>query len=612
MCGIAGIFGQSNFEAVQAMLRATEHRGPDDQGIYVDEAVTLGHRRLSIIDTSATGHQPMGASEGRIQIVYNGELYNTEERRQALRGLGREFKGSSDTEVILALYERYGVGCLKLLRGIFSFAIYDRRQGPGRETMLLARDPFGIKPLLYHKTHKAIVFASELKGLLASGLIPREVDPVSVRQLLSLGSVYQSRTMVKDVESLPSGHYMVVDRAGIHIERYWTFAHDRVPNLRRQPYPMQVEALKWALSDSVKRQMVADVPVGAFLSGGVDSSLIVALMSAATNRQIKTFSVGFESDAQVVDESHEAAETAAFLGTDHTRVMVGTNEIVDHLMRFIRGIDQPSVDGLNSYFVSHATAQHVTVALSGTGSDEVFLGYPWFARMAHRFGSAPLPPEQTPEYLQAFGGQYHLLGPEAATRYLSEDFRNQSVEQSFSADLALNDDLSGGGTLDRAGVLCLNGYTRNQLLRDIDACSMAHSLEVRVPFLDPVVVDIALSLPQESKIAMTERTLDVDASYDESGVKRIVCDVARDYLPPSFFNKRAKKGFALPFADWLKGPLAEVVQDTLSAQTVRSSGMFDPTGASEIYNDFQHGLRPWSHPWTLMISELWSREVLNA
>jgi len=615
MCGIAGVFGPRNPAAIEAMLRNMRHRGPDDSGLYVDDVVTLGHLRLSIVDTSSAGHQPMAAARGDIQIVYNGELYNTHERRTALQRMGRDFGSASDTEVILALYERYGTNCLKLLRGIFAFAIYDRRDGPGQEKLLLARDHFGIKPLLYSEQPWGIVFASELKGLLSSGLIEREVDPVSVRQLLSHGSVYQPRTMVRGVRSLPSGHYMLVDRSGAKIHRYWEFGMDRFPGLRKQPYGAQVEAVRSVLTDSVQRQMMADVPVGAFLSGGVDSSLIVALMSRATNRQVKTFSVGFESEANVVDEGDEAAETAAFLETDHSRIIVGASEIVEHLERFISGIDQPSVDGLNSYFVSHATSQEVTVALSGTGSDEIFLGYPWFARLGHQFGTDPVIASggaESERFLQAFGGQYNLFGPEGATRLISSHLRREAPECSFAEDLVHNDELPHAGTLDRAGVLCLNGYTRNQLLRDIDACSMSHSLEVRVPFLDPVVVDLALSLPQESKLAITDRTLDGTASYDESGVKRVVCDAARQYLPPNFFSKRAKKGFALPFADWLRGPLAEVMADTLAPASVARGGLFDADGAHEIYSGFLRGERPWSHPWTLMISELWRRAVLQS
>lgn len=616
MCGIAGIFRRSDPAAVKAMLDRMSHRGPDDEGIFYDECVTLGHRRLAIIDTSPGGHQPMSRAEGDIQIVYNGEIYNYLERRRELQAQGVAFKSESDTEVILALYERYGIECLRLLRGIFALAIYDRRGGTGNEVLYLARDHFGIKPLLYAETPAGLVFASELKGMLASGLVAREVDSESLRQFLSLGSVYQPRTLVAGVKALPSGHYRRVDRHGSSLTRYWDYKVDRVESFRHQPYEWQKEALRSVLVDSVRRQMVADVPVGAFLSGGVDSALIVALMSKETNRQVKTFSVGFEQDAAAADESSDAAETARIIGTEHYPVVVGRSDILSHIGKFVRGLDQPSIDGFNAYFVSYVTAQHVTVALSGTGGDEVFLGYPWFASIGQQFGLAPLDPAADPSgserLRQAFGGLHNLFGPQAADQILAADHRQGSCLRVFSDDLAGNDELADAGTLDRSSALCLNGYTRNQLLRDIDACSMVHSLEVRVPFLDPVVVDFAMSLPSEAKIRMNDRTLDPDASYDQSGVKRILCDVARSYLPPEFFANRSKKGFSLPFADWLRGPLANVVAETLSPVTVRAAGLFDPGEVTKIYSEFQQGQRAWSQPWALMIAELWRRAVLLA
>jgi asparagine synthase (glutamine-hydrolysing) len=359
------------------------------------------------------------------------------------------------------------------------------------------------------------------------------------------------------------------------------------------------------------------VPVGAFLSGGVDSSLIVALMARETNHKVKTFSVGFEDQANAVDESEQAAETAHFIGTDHNRVIVGSNEIADHFGRFVTGLDQPSVDGFNTYFVSYAAAQGVTVALSGTGGDEIFLGYPWFAAIERQFGSKSLTTvsgaaddEVGARFRHAFGCTYHLFGPDAAQGLLAPGRRPEAPLRSFAEDLLPNDQLPDAGALDRASVLCLNGYTRNQLLRDIDTCSMAHSLEVRVPFLDPVVADFALSLPTASKLNANARSLEPHASYDVTGVKRIVCDVARDYLPPRFFEARSKTGFTLPFGDWLRGTLAETLADTLSPASVREAGLFDPDAVSEIYRGFLSGDRYWSHPWTLMVTELWRREVL--
>lgn len=638
MCGIAGIFYKPDATSIREMVAAMSHRGPDDSGLYLDDRVALAQARLSIIDTSSGGHQPMPSSNGLIQIVYNGEVYNYRSERSLLESRGYSFKTESDTEVVLKLYEEYGEAFLQHLRGIFALAIYDKRDGPGKEKLFLARDQFGIKPLLYSEVNGAFVFASELKALLASGLVPRQVDSESLQQLLSLGSIYQPRTMVEGVKALPPAHFMVVDRNGSRLQRYWSYGLDRVAGLRQLPYDEQVDKFRSAMTESVKLQMVADVPVGAWLSGGVDSSFIVALMAKETGGHVKTFSVGFEEGAGAVDESFEAEVIARHLETDHTRVLVTADDMVSHLDRFVSGLDQPSVDGLNSYFVSHAASQGVTVSLSGTGGDELFLGYPWFANVQNSFSAAYPTPElslarrlanrlrftnrrnrhghspsiDSAVFCETFGRQYHCFGGAVAHELLAPGRRSTVTARSFADDLMPCDELRGGELLDRAGVLCLNGYTRNQLLRDIDACSMAHSLEVRVPFLDVDLMDFALSLPVSSKLQMSRSTLDPAASYFESGVKRIVCDAAQQYLPSDFLKARAKKGFALPYADWLKGPLSEVLADTMSRESLSNAGLFDPSSAVRIRQDFLDGRRPWSHPWLLMITELWRRRILQA
>jgi asparagine synthase (glutamine-hydrolysing) len=633
MCGIAGIFGEPNTAAVGAMLEAMLHRGPDDGGVYADDLVAIGQRRLAIVDTSPAGHQPMPAAGGEIQLVFNGEIYNFREERAALERRGRRFSSQSDTEVILALYEAYGEAFVSRLRGIFALGLYDRRAGRGREKLILARDHFGIKPLLYAEPNGAFVFASELKAMLASGMVEPEIDPAAVRQLLNLGSVYQPRTIIAGVKALPSAHMIIVTRAGRRIERYWSYGLDRINGLRRRSYEEQLEALHAVIRESIRLQMMADVPVGAFLSGGVDSSLVVAMMSRATGAHVKTFSVGFEAGANATDESHEAAEMAAVLETEHSRVLITAADMETHLARFVRGIDQPSVDGLNSYFVSYAAAQAVTVSLSGTGGDEVFLGYPWFGYIGRDFpvvrqprrnllersagiltGRRPLMPS-TDEGIglairDVFGRLYHCFGPDSAHQTLSAHTRAATAYRSFAEEFAANDELPDSEPLERTSVLCLNGYTRNQLLRDIDCCAMTHSLEVRVPFLDPVVVDHALSLPSESKLLIGPRTLEYGASYTDAGVKRVVCDVAKSYLPPWFFERRSKKGFALPYGDWLRGPLFEIMSDALSPRSVAEAGLFDPQAVSTIRCEFLEDRRPWSHVWLLMIIELWRRDVL--
>ena len=383
MCGICGVWGGEGREAVGAMVGAMRHRGPDDSGAFDDRRAALGMTRLAIIDTSAGGHQPMQTPDGNITLVYNGELYNFREERRLLEARGCEFRSTSDTEVVLRMYEHYGDDFLKRMRGMFALALYDRRRGPGRERLLLARDQMGIKPLLYARRGGRLVFASEVKALLASGLIEPEVDPVSLRLLLSYGSVYQPRTILRGVRMLLPAHRLIVEGGGERVERYWSLGLDRREGLRLRPYEELVEEMASVLEESVRLQMVSDVPLGAFLSGGVDSSLLVALMARqVTGHRVKTFSVGFEGEGRDIDETDDAERTARHIGTDHTRVIVSGEDVRERIRHIAYGLDQPTVDGVNSYFVSMAARRAVTVAISGTGGDELFAGYPWFALMA--------------------------------------------------------------------------------------------------------------------------------------------------------------------------------------------------------------------------------------
>src|SRR2546421_283897 len=279
MCGICGVWGSEEREAVGAMVAAMHHRGPDDSGVLSDERATLGMTRLAIIDTSSGGHQPMQTPDGLISVVYNGELYNFREERRLLEARGQTFRSTSDTEVVLRMYEHHGDDFLKRMRGMFALAVYDRRGGPGRERLLLARDQMGIKPLLYARAGERLVFASEIKALLASGLVRADVDPVSLRLLLTYGSVYQPRTILSGVRMLLPAHRLVVESGRERVERYWSLGLDRREGLRQRPYEELVEEVASVLEESVRLQMVSDVPLGAFLSGGLDSSLLVALMA---------------------------------------------------------------------------------------------------------------------------------------------------------------------------------------------------------------------------------------------------------------------------------------------------------------------------------------------
>ena len=645
MCGICGIWGTDGRQAIEPMVAAMRHRGPDDQGIYHDAKASLGMTRLAIIDVSAAGHQPMQNQNGTVWLVYNGEVYNFQSERALLEAKGYSFSSSSDTEVVLRMYEHYGDDFVSRLRGMFALAVYDKRRGSGHERLLVARDHLGIKPLLFARVGGRVVFASETKALLASGLIKPEIDPVALRMLLAYGSVYQPRTILRGVSMLLPAHRMIIERGKERIERYWSLGIDRRPALRERPYEELVEEVADMLEELVRLQMVSDVPLGAFLSGGVDSSLLVAMMVQMTNHKVKTFSVGFEKEGAGIDESGDAERTARFLDTDHTRVVVQGTEVRDRIQHIASSLGQPSIDGMNSYFVSLAARQAVTVAISGTGGDELFAGYPWFISMVldqmhHQsepwramanslLTAVAVLPAFDPLLLRRGGGRlwnarnragfltkyanlYQVFGALGAARLLSPELRKPAqAGRSAHYDLRMIDELPEGSAIERVTGLCLRGYMNNQLLRDIDAVSMAHSLEVRVPYLDPLVADTALSLPDSAKMSdLTKLPTPEQRTYRETGAKRILIDVGRPLLPKDF-DLQPKRGFGMPLDSWLKGPLLEVLLDTLSEEQIRRRGLLDVQAASAVKNSFLEGTLSWAQPWLLMMLELWCREVLD-
>ncbi len=618
-----------------AMVHAMHHRGPDDKGVHEDERATLGMARLAIVDISNAGHQPMSAADGSVWIVYNGETYNFAEQRRQLEALGHTFKSDSDTEVVLQLYLRFGDAFLQRLRGMFAIAILDRRGGRGRERLLLARDPLGIKPLLYSGDANRLIFASEMKAILASGLMSPIVSPYALHGLLAQGSVAQPDTIVEGVRMLLPGHKLVIESGQMHVSEYWRLSANRHTDLAAADYPEQVRRLRSVLEDSVRAHMVSDVPVGAFLSGGIDSTVLTALMTSIGGTKLRTFSLGYGDEGAALDETDVAARSAVFFGTQHSRVLVTGEEVRDRMMDVAAALDQPSVDGVNSYFVSGAAAGAVKVAISGTGGDESFAGYGWFHRMASlapRFGDGGsslarmaawsferLPGDMAAralsrvrgryDFMEAFSREYRIFGAHRAYRMLSPD-----LPIDFDACLtdreraAMADHLPKAPVIARVSALVLRGYTQNQLLRDIDAVSMAHSLEVRVPLLDKEIVDFALSLPDHTKLHGGARA---DAAYAQSGAKRILIDATRDLLPPEL-DKQQKKGFGMPYETWLNGPLREILDDTLSRTSVRARGLFDPNEVERTLLDFRQGKGSWALPWTLMMTELWCRSVLDA
>jgi asparagine synthase (glutamine-hydrolysing) len=645
MCGICGIWGVSNRQAVSAMVDCMHHRGPDDEGIYCGPNTALGMTRLSILDLSSNAKQPMSNAAGTQWIVYNGEIYNYRQERTILESKGYRFRSRSDTEVVLCMYEHYGDDFLHRLRGIFALAVYDQREGPGRERLVLARDHFGVKPLLFTRSKGRVIFASEMKAVISSGLVKAEIDPVSLRMLLTYGSVPSPRTILKDVWMLPPAHKAVVDATGERLEKYWNLGTNRHPEVRMMPYSDQVRLVTEILDKTIQLQTVSDVPLGAFLSGGIDSSLLVAMMAQHAGRRIKTFSLGFEEESEN-DESYEAGRTATFLGTDHVRYVITGPEVRDRIRHIAWSLDQPSFDGTNSYFVSLVAAKEVTVALSGTGGDEVFAGYPWFlnacsenrpssgnglawnpashcAGLVHqpildrlvsgRVGELITRARTEASIRARYCHHYRLFGTIQAARLLSTEIAGTAqIGRSPHHDLADLDEIPNGSPIERFSGFIIRGFTVNQLLRDIDVMSMSHSLEVRVPYLDTLVTDYALSLPDEAKVRPFngERPQHTGA-YRDTGLKRILVDIAKQMLPTDM-DMRPKRGFNLSQELWLKGPLKEVLMDSLSDESIENRGLFDRGQVRAVENNFLNGSKQnWALPWALMMIELWAREVLD-
>lgn len=596
MCGIAGIFSTTQVPDAEInlakMLQAMRRRGPDSSSLQsVTGGGWLGHTRLAVIDPSPAGMQPM--RRGPYTIVYNGEIYNFKEERNLLKKQGAEFQTKTDTEVLLALYERYGINFTRRLYGVYSFALFD----DNTQTLYCCRDALGIKPFIYCELNGTLIFASELKALLASGLVPKEIDHDAALGLMIRGSVPQPQTLLKHVRVLPAGHMLRRQNGRITLT-----AHDQLSI----PAPFQgspadrLEAARSLLATILEQQTISDVPLGAFLSGGLDSSLMVALL-AQQRASLKTFSIGFEPDLSTVteDETDDAALVAAHLGVQHSVIRIEQRDICRNLPAIARDLDHPTVDGVNSWLVCRAAAQELKVALSGTGGDELFAGYPWFAAMLKTRKRPWWRFWQSDDFVDTFNKQYFIFAPDMARQLVPAGENLPRREDPFASS----------GILNRVTGCLLSGYTRDQLLFDMDTAAMAHSLEVRVPLLDPRLVEFALSLPDDSKISPS-RADAVPGSYAHSGVKRLLMDLGRPLLPEGFDN-RAKRGFTMPFDAWLKGELRETCQDLLSPETVKKRNIFDPVAVGKVRKDFYAGQAPWVQPWLLMMTELWASEVLD-
>jgi asparagine synthase (glutamine-hydrolysing) len=560
VCGIFGIVGEKYRAEADSFTSALKHRGPDDSGTMHDDSVklTLGHTRLSIIDLSQEAHQPM--SINGYTIVFNGEIYNYRELRRRLEGEGERFSTDSDTEVILRTYIRYGEETPKLLRGMFAFCIYDGN----RKKMFLSRDRFGVKPLIYTFSKGHFRFSSELKPFLKNDIVPLVIDDISVMDYFSYGSIRQPRTIFEDFYTLMPSHSMTVDIESLEhsISRYYDYFENALSLPVIESYEDAVSATRETLERATKYHMVADVDVGAFLSGGVDSTAVVALMQRIGGRRVETFSIGFQGETGVTDETDIARRSASTIGTIHHTTKVDERYIEDIFDDFIESIDQPSIDGINTYIVSKETSGELKVALSGLGGDEIFAGYGHFATIStesvKRRGIAGRLGDMVNDMRpNRFTRPYAMRGksPEMALEVARRSVSPLSMKERDRLYNTKSRQKRVGSVIQRVSAAEIDGYMLNTLLRDSDITSMAHSLELRPVLLDHELVELALSLPDRFKIS-------------GGAQKAIFIDSVRDLLPQEVIQRK-KSGFEMPFPLWMNGVLRERVEKAYESETAR-------------------------------------------
>lgn len=635
MCGIAGgVFWNRGFDdpagAVRRMTAAQAHRGPDGEG-WMDctgaspddsrPGVYFGHRRLAIIDLTDRAAQPMRREPG-LALTYNGEIYNYRQLRGELQALGQEFHSESDTEVILAGYQAWGHGVVERLRGMFAFALWDGAS----ESILLARDRLGIKPLYVYRTGDLLLFASETRALLRSNLVPPELDPVAVDQFLAYQTVPAPRTLVCGVEQLTPGTILTATRAAVRRNAYWDLLDAHAATASVAPAHEVQRQVRSLLAEATALHLVSDVQVGVFLSGGIDSSAIAALVSEQGITP-HTFAVTFPGTS--LDEAEHARRAAKACAALHTEIPITEREMLEQVPEALVGIDQPSGDGINTFIVSKAVRQAgVKVALSGLGGDEFFGGYPSFRRM-DRFTSyagvvrqAPLVLRQAAAAVVRTVGGGSVSSTKAAAMLESKGTFAEAfpiLRQLFSGETrrrllptVASDALADPyvALLERAverqpdlDTMALVSYAEARtymldvLLRDTDQMSMRHGLEVRVPLLDHRLVEYLMSLPQEAK-------------QRGDGPKPLLVGSLASALPPACVNRR-KQGFVLPFETWMRGALRPFCEHHLGPTGLQGRAPFDGREVDHIWRSFQAGAPDvsWSRPWALVALNAWMEQT---
>jgi asparagine synthase (glutamine-hydrolysing) len=631
MCGIFGIVSRGSSlspELLDKAVRSLAHRGPDDSGTILLSAagqeIGFAHTRLSIIDLSPLGHQPMHDPVTGNWIVFNGEIYNFRQLRQELESAGAEFRSHSDTEVVLAAYRTWGEDCMSRLAGMFAFGLWDEP----RKRLLLARDPMGIKPLYYYHSDANFLFASEVRTLLKTGLVPRKADPIGILSFLTFGSVYEPWTMVEGISAVPPGHMLRVENSAVTSRQYWnplpSFSDADKSEQWSQDAAATIAQLPALLRDAVVSHLVSDVPVGVFLSGGIDSSSLVAVLSHNGVRA-NTFSLVFREEE--FNEAPYSREVARRFGTDHHEIPVSVDDTLAVLPAALCAMDQPTIDGINTYLVSgRARAAGVKVALTGLGADEMFAGYsnfrrvPKMERFIRRFGRLPRftrrplaasialfagNSDRHRKLAEITGSEGSIVHPYFLARMLfgpaerealfsapdypaSQEFLNRVLQESVTESRSLD-------PVNRVSYLESHFYMRNTLLRDSDFMSMAHGLELRVPFLDRALVEACFRIPGARKL---EGNLPKSLLLASLGVE----------LPREIVN-RPKRGFTLPFERWLRGEMRQPVETVLLGTGPHHASL-NPNAVRNVWNRFLAGETSWSRPWSLFVLARWCEQNL--
>jgi len=617
MCGITGIARFNNreecVEKVRVMNRLIAHRGPDADGIWTNDFCVLGHRRLSIIDTSTAGNQPFLSDDESLVIVFNGEIYNYLELRKELES-AHTFKTKTDTEVILAAYKKWGIDCVEHFFGMFAFALWDEKQAQ----LFIARDRLGVKPLYYSETEQGFLFASEIRAILSTGWVQRSINANAAADYLRYQTVHAPNTIIDGVHMLMPGHRLVIDSKGIRTERWWDLTDSRVRLDGSESKESVCKHINELLQSSVELRMRADVPFGAFLSGGIDSSIVVGLMSKISSHPVNTFSITFNE--QAYDESPYSELIAKRFNTKHTAIQLSASHFLHMVPEALQAMDHPSGDGPNTYVVSKATREAgVKMALSGLGGDEVFAGYDVFRRMKaletkQWLNSLPLAirknagalmramkPTAASEKIAAALAQEridlaHFYPLTRQVLYESEVGRllkHQPIERNFVELLSHAVSGTRMPTLSKVSVLEISTYMQNVLLRDADQMSMAHALEIRVPFLDHRLIEFVLGVSDKHKFPHTP--------------KELLTQSVGDLIPREIID-RPKMGFTFPWAVWMRNELKSFCEEQLNA--LQQVEVLQHDEIMSLWKRFMAGDKriTWSRIWPLVVLGHWVKQ----